>query len=280
MTPSHAPDYNRCALLVESLDRCCPEAVHYIIVERRDWKLFSGLASHRTRLIEAEALVQNWLRRLPGRRGFWASVRTWPVRGWIIQQIFKIAASDVVTEPTLVFCDSDVAFVRPFDEEMLLVNDELGLLDVCYADDNGREWTRLAPELLGLPPGGETRGHVGNLICWRHELVVAMRERIEKVQKVSWQLAIARLSTFSEYILYGVFVREVVGYANSGHQPSDVPLVKPSWGQDISTPDGLAHFFSEFDPRTVAVMAHSKDAVDHTAYRAMIEAQWRRAGVM
>ncbi len=279
ITPSYAPDYERCALLVESLDRCCPAVNHYIIVDRRDMALFRNLASDRTRLIEAETLVESWLHRTPGRRGFWVSVRAWPVRGWIMQQIYKIAAADVVTERVLVFCDSDVTFLRPFNAEMLLVDGGLGLLDISYADDKGREWTRLARELLGLPQGGETRGHVGNMICWRRDLVLAMRKRIEEVQGVSWQLAIARLKTFSEYILYGVFVREVIGYSGSGHQPSDVPLVKPSWGRDISNLDGLTHFFNDFDPRTVAVMAHSKDAVDHARYRAMVEAQWRHAGV-
>ena len=48
ITPSYPPDLERCALLVESLDRCCPGAKHYLIVDRRDISLFRRLASSRT----------------------------------------------------------------------------------------------------------------------------------------------------------------------------------------------------------------------------------------
>ena len=281
ITPSYPPDLERCALLVESLDRCCPGAKHYLIIDRRDISLFRGLASSRTELLESEALIEPWLRRLPTRHGFWVSLRTLPVRGWMMQQMRKIAVADALSCQNLVFCDSDMAFIRSFGLPDLMVDGELGLLDVPYQDKESRRWTRDARHLLGLSKDtGETRGHVGQMICWRRDNVLAMQQRIEAFCGMSWQQALARLSTVSEYILYGVFVREVIGYEGSGHKPSQVPLVKTSWGSDITTHQALDTFFSDFDPRTIAIMAHSKDPIDQVRLRQLIEAQWRQAGVL
>lgn len=213
ITPSYPPDLERCALLVESLDRCCPDSTHYLIVDRCDIGPFRRLASSRTELIESEALIEPWLRRLPSRHGFWVSLRALPVRGWMMQQIRKIAVANALSCPNLVYCDSDMAFIRPFGLPDLMKDGALGLLDVPYQDEQVQRWTKDARRLLGLPrETGETRGHVGQMICWRRDNVLAMQQRIEATCGMSWQQALARLRTVSEYILYGVFVREVIGY--------------------------------------------------------------------
>lgn len=278
ITPSYAFDLERCALLVESLDRCCPQAHHYIIVDRHDIGKFRYLASERTKIIESEMVVDRGMHRLPMGRGVWVSSSGF-TRGWIMQQIRKIAASRVITYETLVFCDSDMAFVRPFDASALLIDGSVGLLDVDFENAETRDWTRIARTLLGLPQGGSVRGHVGQLICWRREAMISMQSRIELVQGVPWQRAIAGLSTFSEYILYGVFVRESIGYAHSYQKPSQVPLVKTSWDSNIATTAGLKSFFEEIDSPNIAVMAHSRDPIDWNAYADLVRAEWRKAGV-
>lgn len=281
VTPSYPPDLQRCALLVESLDRCCPEAVHYLIVDRRDVSGFRRLASSRTKIVESEALIEPWLRRLPTRHGLWVSLRTVPVRGWMMQQIRKLAVANYLSVPNIVCCDSDMAFIRRFELSNLMVDGEVGLLDVPFQNDNIRTWTRDARRLLGLPAdGGEFRGHVGQMICWRRDNVLGLQQRIEARTGMSWQQAIARMKTVSEYIVYGVYVRELIGYAKSGHHPSQVPLVKTSWDADLTTRDGLDAFFAEFDPRTIAIMAHSKDRIDQARLRELIEAQWRQGRVL
>lgn len=278
ITPSYPPDLERCALLVESLDRCCPDCTHYLIVDRCDIGPFRRLASSRTELIESEALIEPWLRRLPTRHGFWVSLKALPVRGWMMQQIRKIAVANFLSTQNLVFCDSDMAFIRPFGLSELLVDGELGLLDVPFQDQQSRAWTRDARRLLGLASNtGQTRGHVGQMICWRRDNVLAMQQRIEASSGVNWQHAIARLTTVSEYMLYGVFVREVIGYEGSGHNPSQVPLVKTSWNMDVTTPKGLDTFFRVFDPRTIAIMAHSKDPINQVQLRELIRTKWREA---
>jgi len=51
-------------------------------------------------------------------------------------------------------------------------------------------------------------GVVGNMICWNRETVIAMRQRVETSTGMDWQVALCRTSSFSEYMLYGIFVRE------------------------------------------------------------------------
>jgi hypothetical protein len=276
VTPTFFPDLARCELLAESLDHTAPEVSHYLLVDRRDRSAFTHLEGGRRRIVDSEELLGNWILRAPGRRGFWLSLKALPVRGWIMQQILKIAAIDAITERTLVFCDSDTAFIRPFNRNTLLVNGKVGLLDVDFQDEMLRRWTTTARNLLGLPRNGIFRNHVGNMICWNRETVSALRQRIEHSTGMNWQVALARLPSFSEYMIYGVFVREALGYDGVDHEPSAVPLVKPSWGMSLSDDSAVDAFFADFDPRTVAVMIHSKDAIRPARYRRHLERYWRQ----
>jgi len=216
---------------------------------------------------------------MPGRRGFWLSLKAPPVRGWIVQQILKIAAIEVIPERTLVFCDSDVAFFRQFDRDNLVVDGKVGLLDVPFVDDRNRRWTETARRVLGLSQqGSEYRSHVGNMICWNRETVKALQHRIEASTGIHWQVALARIPSFSEYMLYGVFVREFLGYDAVDHAPSTVPLVKASWGVSLKSDSAIDSFFANFDPQTIAVMIHSKDGIDPISYRHHLERRWTAIG--
>jgi hypothetical protein len=275
VTPTYLPDLTRCELLAESLDRCTPDMPHYLIVDRRDRLAFNHLERGRRRLVESEALVGDWMWRMPSRKSFWLSLKAPPVRGWIVQQILKIGAIDAIPERTLVFCDSDTAFFRHFDRDDLLVDGKVGLLDVPFCDDAIRRWTVAARRLLGLSQhDGGYRNHVGNMICWNRETVKAMRQRIEAHTGMNWQVALARSPSFSEYMIYGIFVREVLGYHAVDHGPSTVRLVKPSWGSALTTDAAIDAFFTNFDPRTAAVMVHSKDGIDPVRYRHHLERYW------
>ena len=274
VTKSYLPDLKRCELLSESLDHCAPHVPHYLIVDRHDWSAFKHLQGGRRRLIESETLLKSWMLRSPGRTGFWLSVRAPPVRGWIMQQILKIAAIEAIPERTLVFCDSDTAFFRSFDRNDFLVGGKMGLLDVEFDTPETRIWTATARRLLGAPSGTiGYRNYVGFAVCWNRETVKAMQQRIEATTGLSWQIALARTLNFSEYMLYGTFVREVLGYSQVDHAPSTVPVVKGAWG--ISTDAAVADLFATFDPGTLAVMIHSKDGVDPSRYRAHLERFWR-----
>jgi Family of unknown function (DUF6492) len=277
VTPTYPPDLSRCELLAESLDRCAPDVPHYLIVDRRDVSAFKHLQKGKRRLVDYEAVLGNSVWRLPRRNGYWFSIKALPVRGWIMQQIIKIAAIDVLTERTLIFCDSDVAFFRRFDRSGLLINGKVGLLDVNYQNDSVRRWATTARRLLGLPAvQTEVRNYVGYMVCWNRETVHLMRESISKVTGIDWKVALARTLSFSEYMIYGTYVREALGYAATDHEPSTVPLVKATWGRGLMNEPSMRAFFTDFDPETIAVMIHSKDGILPDYYRPHLEQLWAK----
>ncbi len=272
VTPSYPPDLARCELLVESLDRFGPAFKHYIIVDRVDMPSFAHLASARTILIEAESVIDRRFIRIPWKGSSWYNWRALPMRGWISQQVYKLAAVQVVPDDILVMTDSDTTFVRSFTVENFLIDGKTGLLDVEYCAGMVPTWTSVATKLLGLPAEPPLRGHVGNLIAWRREHILGLHNHIERATGLPWQIAIARQRTFSEYILYGCYLRDVVGYGASHHAPSSRALVKQPWDHDLSTQAGLKTYFDAIEPDNIAVMIHSKDGLPVSAARPYFEA--------
>lgn len=215
--------------------------------------------------------------RMPGRSKFWLSLRALPVRSWIAQQLMKLAAPSVCPEEILVCVDSDVTLMRPFDHARLLVKGKLGLLDVDYADGMVPRWTKVSEKLLGLRPGTvPLRGHVGSLIALSRQCILDLQAHVEATSGVDWQIAIARNRTFSEYNLYGAYIREVIGYARSPHAPSSVPLVKQPWLHSFASDDDIRAFLSDLEPENIAVMVHSKYNVSEQRLRTHFEAAWQR----
>jgi hypothetical protein len=274
VTPSYPPDLERCALLVESLDRFGPGFKHYIIVDRADMPVFAHLASARTILVEAESVIDRRFIRIPWKGSSWYNWRALPMRGWISQQVYKLAAVKIAPEDILVMTDSDTSFIRPFTVDNFLVDSKTGLLDVDYCAGKVAVWTDVATKLLKLDKTPNLRGHVGNLIAWHRNHIIALHAHIEAATGLPWQIAIARQRTFSEYILYGIFLRHVVGYANSHHAPSTRSLVKQPWGHDLSTEAGMKAYFDSIEPDNIAVMIHSKDGLPVSAARPYFEAMF------
>src|ERR1700677_4667311 len=95
VTPSYYRDFPHCRLLVESVGAHVPRDIpHFIVVDRRDEALFSGLRSPRTHLVLKEDVLPGWLRQIPFARRWWLSAKSLPVRGWIVQQLVKLSVSE------------------------------------------------------------------------------------------------------------------------------------------------------------------------------------------
>jgi Family of unknown function (DUF6492) len=277
VTPSYPPDLERCELLVESLNRFGPAFKHYIIVDRADMAAFRHLASARTFLIEGESLIDRRFVRMPWKGGIWLNWRTLPMRGWISQQVKKLASAAIVTEDILVMTDSDATFVKPVSVEHFLIEGKTGLLDVDYCAGMVPTWTAVATKLLGLESKPNFRGHVGTIIAWRREHMTGLLDHIERTTGLPWQVAIAQQRTFSEYILYGIYLRHVLGYDASLHAPSTRAIVKLPWDHDLSTPTGIKAFFDSIGPDNIAVMIHSKDGLPVSAVRPYFDALFAAA---
>lgn len=278
VTPTFRPDLERCTLLVESMNRLAADFKHYLIVDHAEIPAFRHLQNSRTVLIESEEILDRCFVQFPAAKGYWLTYRTLPVRGWMIQQILKLGAVRVIPEEVFVVIDSDNTLVRPFRTDCLLQDGKLGLLDVDGVVGKVPIWTKVARDLVGSPADCATlRGHVGDMITWHRQHVLDLQERIEATTGLPWQIAIARKHTFSEYILYGVYIREVIGYEASRHNPTIRPLVRQPWDHDLSNVDGLRHFIVDIEPENVAVMVSSQSGITAASTRPFFEAAWLEA---
>ena len=276
ITPSFGGDFERCELLVESVRNRGPGCSHYIIVDSHDIPRFRSLSSNDTVIVDSREVLDTKFKKIPGRSGVWLGLNTLPVRGWMTQQIRKLGINKIIGETDFLCCDSDTVFIKPFSKDSFLMGPKLGLLDVSFRDHNVEKWTRKAEQLLGLEDGSvEERGHVGMMILWNHAILHQLHQEIERNCGVSWQTAIARQPTFSEYITYGVFVRSVIGYENSPHAPSSIDLVKTNWGKVLKTSGEFEEYFSTLLDTQIAAMVHSKDGTSVKSYRSVVEKVWK-----
>ena len=70
------------------------------------------------------------------------------------------------------------------------------------------KWTANCDRLLGNPQTAfPADDYIGNLIVWDKDALRDMTRAIEAATGVDWFLALCRTRSFSEYLLYGHFVR-------------------------------------------------------------------------
>ena len=124
ITPSYEPDFGLCEDLSRSVLENSPEMVHHhIIVPRRDLELFARLAGPRTHIrCEADFLPSSFVP-IPFSSKFTVNFRHPfpPVRGWILQQVLKLAAAAAFEDDAVVLVDSDIEFIRPFTPKTFLL---------------------------------------------------------------------------------------------------------------------------------------------------------------
>jgi hypothetical protein len=260
-TISYAPDFERCALLARSIERfVTPPVTHYIVVDRVDFGLFRRLAGPRTKVLVTADFVPRWLKQLPFMRRWWVSLKTLPVRGWILQQAVKLALSEVLSEDVLVHVDSDVVFVRPFCLGSFVRG---GLVRLYRVPGDGRlasqaAWHRTALRLVGQPPSDYSGArYIDNLIPWRRDNVLKLWKHLEQISGRPWIETILRQVHFSEYILYGVFVDRILA-GQSGHYEDPISVSHSYWGQRPMSDVQLREFLAEIRPEHVAVMISGK----------------------
>jgi hypothetical protein len=263
ITPSYWKDVERCRLLVESVHRWVdPTMQHYLLIARRDVPLFTSMLGGRTKLLVVEDMIPHWLFRLPGMKRFWISLRTRPVKNWILQQIVKLSAPAVLTEDVLLYADSDMFFIGPYDprsferDGKVPLFEELGQRGKIDFNDH---WQAVCSKLLGLPAQTDCdTSYIGQLVCWRRDNALRMLERVEAVSSRDWQRCIAPLSAFSEYILYGLYSSRIVGEAASGHWYDRQIRTLCYWPEDRLDVGGLENLKARREPHHHSAMVSSK----------------------
>ena len=273
-TPSYRGDLERCRLLCASIDRFVTgQAVHYLLVEDRDVALFRDLEGPRRRILPESQLLPPWLRPSPdplsfGKRRIWTGLGAIargvpPLRGWHAQQLRKFAVARAAGEDVILFADSDMLFVRPFDLSSLERSGAIRLYrkpDAIAADmAEHRQWCENAAALLGLDkPTSPSHDYINNLVSWRRAHVLSLLAEIERRSGRDWVSAIARNRQFSEYLIYGCYVERVLGLEAAGHWPDARELCKVYWiDADAEGFDRLRSFEDVLEPWQVAVGVQS-----------------------
>jgi len=284
VTVSYGPDRDRCALLNRSLTRLAPSVEHIIVVDRGDRRHFEGLQSAQTTLVSTEDVLPLWLRRVNTRRlgvrsNAWVQTFGRPVRGWLMQQLVKLAVIEQLTTEVVVHADSDVVLLKPFTARS--VSDHTGRVRLYKRADAIDEnlpshvlWHRAAEKLLGLPPASlPIADHVTSLVPWKRENALALLEHVAFVSGRHWLRAIAAQWDVSEYTLYGRFVTEILGEA-AGQLETSSSLCRDYW-----TPTPLSHaeleaFLDDVEPEEVGVSITAKAGMRPADYAHLIEERW------
>lgn len=274
ITPSFAPDFELCVDLHRSVLHNAPESVHHhIIVPRPDLKLFGRLAGPRTHIrCEAEFLPSSFVP-VPFSK-FTLNLRRPfpPVRGWILQQVIKLAAAAASSDDVALLVDSDVEFVRPFSPETFVRDGVVRFYRKPHEIDERLPrhmiWHRAARALLGVPPAEPPyTDYISSLLAWDPRIVRRMLQRVADTTGCRWTSAIAGQLHFSEWMLYGVFVDDLIG-APANSFTSDNPLCLAHWGTNPLDRDNAVELLGRIGPTDVAAMISAKSRTPLAVKRA------------
>lgn len=275
ITPSFAPDFELCADLNRSILAHSANSVrHHIIVPASDLTLFRQLSGPRTRIdCENDFLPRSFV--TFGRYTINLGRPFPPVRGWILQQILKLAAVAACEEDVALLVDSDIEFIRPFSVDTFVRD---GVVRFYRKPDAINQnlprhliWHRVARSLLGLRPAEPPyNDYVSSLLPWNPEIVRRMLERVTATTGRSWTTAIAAQLHFSEWTLYGVFVDELMGGPINSFM-SDDPLCLSYWGTTPLDCAGAANLLRGIRSTDVAAMISAKSLTPLAVRRAAFE---------
>lgn len=277
VTPSYAPDFERCQFLVESIKNYSRSSLkHYIIVDRQDYNLFKSLVDSNTLILTKEDLLPRWIVKipLPIKKNIWFSWKTLPLRGWLVQQLIKLNIANYIEEDVLVFADSDVFFIREFDLENYIKGNLVRFFveqNRVTADNSDlARWYYDASKLLWLKqPQFPTNNYMGQLVFWRKDNVFKLHRYLENKNDRNWIEAICANWHVSEYILYGVFVEKIL-QQESGHYRDGRDLCHNYWQETPLNQDELSEFFANVTPEQIATMISAKANMPVRSYAKLL----------
>jgi hypothetical protein len=289
VTPSHRADIKQFALLCESIEwHLRGYERHYVIVTDDDLPYFAEFGGGRRVVIPTSQLLPCWLKLAPsflarnGRRIWW-SLRSRPVHGWHVQQILKIAAASQLREQRFCLVDSDFVFIRPFDVGAYAggASTPLYLAHAAIAADKPRhaDWTRNCDRLLGLeqPTTFPADDYIGQMIVWDKDAVHDMTRATERVTGTGWVRALCNTRAFSEFLLYGRFVRSSPQHLAT-HRITTERLVDVYW--DFTPLDSAAviAMVNAASARTIALCVQSYSRTPVSFIRDAVGLRQHQAG--
>ena len=239
---------------------------HYIIVETVDLELFRPLAGPRRTILEMEAILPKWiyhLTRIPfvNNRSLWFSFRTGFMIGWHVQQLVKLEMAFQLNEEGLLYCDSDVFFVRPFEVSSLVENGKFRFFSTGleFPEDviTNPKFSSVSAKQLGLVKSVfPCRTYVENLVTWHRPTVLKLCAHIAQVSGKNWKVALGRNVIISEYALYGLYVDRILK-GNAPVKTDHQTLCKTIWSKTQLSENELNQFCDTLEPHIVSIGVQS-----------------------
>lgn len=282
VTPSYEPDFEFCRDLNRSVLSNTPEDVpHRIFVSKRDLGRFKELENSRTQIVCTADVLPGGFVELP-RINFTLNLRrpVPPIRGWMRQQLVKLAATAQSSADVVVLVDSDIEFVRPFDADTFIRDGIVRLFrHPGHIDERlprHVEWHRISRDLLGLPAAPTPlNDYITSPLAWSPTVARELLAKVETTTRRPWTSALGGLLHFSEVTLYGLFVDECLG-APANTFSSDDPLMHGYWDTVPINAAGIAEVAASITATDIAVMISAKSHTPVPERRQAI-AELRRA---
>jgi len=223
VTPSHAPDLASFRRLHASVLRWSdPSVRHIVAVPEIDVPLFQAGSDQRLDvvgyrgLLPREFIETTRLARLPGLpRGYRIGAvnfrRPWPpIRGWMLQQVVKLALVSGLDDDVALLIDSDVLTIAPLDQMVFRRGDAVRLYRLPLGVDEGmprhRRWLAGSARLLGQDAAeADSPDYIAPFNSWSPMVVRAALERVSEVSGTPWGRTVGSSLDFSEFMLIGSF---------------------------------------------------------------------------
>lgn len=279
LTASYAPDAEVFADLHRSvLKYTDDDTVHHVVVPRRDLARFAVHAGPRCRIWTATDLLPRSFVGLPGVNG-WVNLRRPfpPVRGWIMQQVLKLAATARSEADVVLLADSDVALIAPTSAADFAAE---GRIRFYRSPDAIAEnlplhaaWHRTSSTLLGTAQLPLPRpDYVSAFNAWSPALVRDLLARIETVTGRDWMTVFSRQWSISEFILYGVYVDQVLG-GQAPVRPVTSMLCHSYWDPQPLDEVSMTQFVDRLGRDDLAMMISAKSRTPmEVRHRALLRA--------
>ena len=264
VTPTYAPDLDLFSDLHESVLQCFPANVrHVVVVTERNIVPFRRFEGPRCTVVGIDDVLPRSVRALP-RVQTRINLRqpVPPLRGWILQQLVKLAVAERAQERIVIMADSDLVFVRPVTVETFAPGGRVRLYRKDNAVDGSMSrhvrWHAVARKLLELPAASPPLpDYVSGLNSWDRQVVKRMLRRIENASGRRWIESVGKELHFSEQILYGVQADEVE--EASDLTPTRDSLCHEYYNNSIPlTPERARAWLASLGPDDVAYMISSK----------------------
>jgi hypothetical protein len=245
--------------------------VHHVVVPPSDVHLFRHYEGSRCRVWTHRDLLPRHYVSVPNASGLTLNLKRPfpPVRGWVVQQIMKLAGSAALDTSAVIIIDSDAVLLR---QPTLAQFSDRGRLrhfrrdgGVTAGMDRHLLWHNVARRLLGVSGivTDPAPDYISPIAVWDPALVRALMAHIAGATGRHWLDAIARQLHVSEFMIYGVFVDHVLG----GIAPFTGPLCHNYYERTPLSPADVRAFSDQMPPNALGAMISSHSRTPHDVRR-------------